>query len=233
MANNIANVSIPAPVIQEKNISYLEDGQYSPKTRNIPCGVNAWVDDIQHWAVPITDYGICTNLFFQPAVGDYPPGTPPTPDSLLVLRIRDKYKPNFTWWVICTIEQYYASCQTCCADDFIPIPDPTLPIIIPCQSVCESQNISNQYISVNGIPELGAGQEYVGYARVNGEELTDASGATATLLLTDINSKWGTISSPSESIVWTKSSDNLTLIGTGFSEGDVVCVLIEAITPSP
>src|SRR4029077_7406185 len=114
MPNYIANVTVPAPVIQFKNDLYLTDGQYDPHTLNIPCGINALVDDIQHWFVPVKDFGIVQYCSIVPAIGDYPVGHPPTVDSLLVLRVRDKYNRDYVWWVACTIAEYYASCQTCC-----------------------------------------------------------------------------------------------------------------------
>lgn len=222
MPNNIANITIPAPVIQLKNDLYLVDGQYDPHTLNIPCGVNAWVDDIQHWVVPVKDSGICTTCSFVPATGNYPPGTPPTPDSLLVLRVRDKYTPFFTWWVICTIAQYYASCQTCCGVSFVPIPAPTLPIIVPCQQICDSVNADGDFISVFGYP-ADAGN-YHAWGQYNGEDLPEQTSATIAGLVILLNANWGTIGSPSGIFVWTASGGVLT--ATGGNSGDSLCVLI-------
>ena len=234
MANNIANISVPAPVIQENNIAYLENGQYSPRTRNIPCGVNAWVDDIQHWCVPIKDFGICTNIDFVPAVGAYPVGSPPTPDSLLVLRVRDKYKPHFTWWVICTIAQYYASCQTCCGATFVPIPAPTLPIIVPCQNVCDAINGSGNYFVTFAAPTLGGGESYVTNGQLDGEDLGDFTSTSLDDLVSDLNSNYGTVGSPALTIVWTRSGN--TIIGTfqnGAGADSVFCLIVQAEVPSP
>lgn len=234
MANNIPNITVPAPVIQLNNIAYIVDGQYDPQTKNIPCGINALVDDIQHWAVPIKDYGICTNLFFEPAVGDYPPGTAPTPDSLLVLRIRDKYKPSWTWWVVCTIAEYYASCQTCCGESYVPIPVPTLPVIVPCQKVCEATDDDGNYYVTFGAPDLGAGEEYEVSGQIDNEDLTPLTATSLDDLISELNSNYGTVGSPAIDIVWTRNGN--VIIGTvqdGEGEDSSFCLLIEAVTPSP
>lgn len=224
MPNTIANITVPGPVIQFNNKLYLdENGQYDPHTLNIPCGVNAWVDDIQHWFVPIKDFGIVNTEYCEivPAVGDNPPGSPPTPDSLLVLRIRDKYKPYFTWWVACTIADYYASCQTCCGATFVPIPAPVLPVIVPCQQIC--LDASGVLKAVFGAP-ADAGT-FTAHGQYNGEVIQILSGA-ATLadLVILMNNFWGVIGSPAGTFVWTSSGN--TVIATGGNEGDSLCVII-------
>lgn len=232
MPNSIPLITIPAPVIQLNNDTYLADGQYSPRTLNIPCGTNAWVDDIQHWAIPIKDYGICTNVFFQPAVGDYPPGTEPTPDSLLVLRVRDKYYPGFTWWVICTIEEYYAACQTCCDDTPVPIPDPTLPMIVPCQKICEAQDAEGNYFVTFAAPTLAGGENYRTYGQFNEDELASFDSTSLDDLVTDLNADYDEVGTPTREIIWTRSGN--TIIGTvqyGAGEDDSFCLLITAIVP--
>ena len=229
MANNIPLTSIPAPVIQLNNDLYLVDGQFTTQTKNVPCGVNALIDDVQHWAVPIKDFGICTNIFFQPAVGDYPPGTPPTPDSLLVLRVRDKYNPKWTWWVACTKADYYASCQVCCDDPVVPIPNPVLPIITPCQNLCDAQNGAGNYFTTWGAPDLGAGETYLVYGQYNGDELIPFESTSLTDLINDLNSNYGSLggSPASATVVWTRSGN--IIIGTfqnGDGVGDSFCLLI-------
>lgn len=236
MANNIPLISIPAPVIQFKNDLYLTDGQFDPKIKNIPCGENAWVDDLQHWFIPIKDFGIVNTEYCEivPAVGDYPPGTPPTFDSLLVLRIRDKFYPGHTWWVVCTIAEYYASCQTCCDDAAVPIPTHVPPVIIPCQKVCEAINGSDNYFVVYGAPDLGAGEGYLTYGAINGVELNPFESTSLTDLLADLNTNFGTIISPARTIVWTRTGNIFT--GTfqgGLGIDDSFCLLITNIAASP
>lgn len=223
MPNNIPNITVPAPVIQLKNELYLVNGQYAPRTLNIPCGINAQVDDIQHWFVPIKDYGIVNTEYCEivPAVGDFPPGVPPTPDSLLVLRVQDKYKPYFVWWVVCTIAEYYASCQTCCDDAFVPIPAPVLPVIVPCTLLCP--NAAGVISAVFGSP-ADAGT-FSARGQYNGEALQILSGAaTLAALVVLMNNFWGVIGSPPGSFVFT--SNGTTVIATGGNEGDSLCILI-------
>jgi hypothetical protein len=226
MANNIPNITITAPVIQLKNDAYLIDGQYAPRNLLIPCGVNAWVDDTQHWCIPIKDFGICTNIFFEPAVGSYPPGTPPTPDSLLVLRVRDKYEPGFTWWVICTIAQYYGSCQTCCGSSYIQIPAPVLPEIVPCQLICDSVDANGNFISVFGYP-VDAGNFHA-YGQYQGSILPKQTSATIGGLVTLLNANWSHIGSPAT--VFTYTAANGVLTATGGISGDSICILITSDT---
>src|SRR5215831_5375342 len=123
MTNVIPNVTVPAPVIQFNNTYYLKNGQYNPRTLNVPCGINALVDDEQWWMTPVKDSGIVSILQAIPAIGENV--SQPTPDSISVIRIRDKYTPYYTWWVICTLAQYYASCAACCGSSAVPIPTPT------------------------------------------------------------------------------------------------------------
>lgn len=234
MANTIPLSSISGPVIQLNNDAYLQDGQYSPRNLNgIPCGDNALVDTINHWAIPIQDYGICTNFFFQPATGDYPPGTPPTPDSLLVLRVRDKYLPNWNFWVICTIDEYYASCAVCCTDDPILLPTPILPIIIPCQKLCEATNADGDYFVTFAAPPLGAGQHFQVYGQLNEEVLDPFEATDLNDLISKLNSNFDG-GSPAPDIEWTRVDS--TIIGT-FQDGegadDSFCLLINAIESSP
>lgn len=234
MPTAIPNVTIFAPVIQFKNDLYLTEGQYTPRTLNIPCGINALVDDQETWVVPVKDHGICTVCSFVPAINDYPPGSPPTPDSLLTIRVRDKYNRNYWWYVIATRDQYYASCAACCGDTPVPIPDPTLPIIVPCQNVCEATDDDGNYYVTFGAPTLGAGEEYSVYGQYNGEDLNSFSSTSLDDLVSDLNSEYGTIGSPSVDIVWTRNGN--TIIGT-FQDGDGedgnFCLMIIAEIPSP
>lgn len=229
MPNVVANVSIPAPVIQFNNKYYLTDGQYDPQTINVPCGINAELDYFTWWAIPVQDDGIVSILQMVPAIGDNE--SKPTIDSISVIRVRDKYKPHYTWWVIATLAQYYASCAACCGDSAVPIPNPTLPIITPCQSVCDSTDANGNFIATFGIPQLPVGQHFVANGQLNGVAFTPLTATTTAQLLTEMNAFWQPpAASPPEHITWTKSSDDLTIIGTGFFESDVICLVIQTST---
>ena len=228
MANTIPNESVPAPVIQFNNHYYLVDGQFAPRTVNVPCGINALLDDETWWAIPIKNYGIVSPfLQMVPAVNGNI--AQPTPDSISVIRIRDKYIPGFTWWVVCSLKNYYAACAACCGDAPVPIPAPTLPVIVPCQLICDSVNADGEYISVFGYPaDIGT---YTAYSHYNGEELTSQSATTMALLLIALNIHWTNIGSPSTAFEWTAAGGVLT--ATGGNEGDSLCVLIDSAVPSP
>lgn len=232
MANTIPTVSIPAAVIQFNNTQFIVDGQPSPQIINVPCR-NAELDHVEYWFVPVKDDGVFTVYTPVPKEGDFI--TQPTPDSFSVFRVREQLTPYYTYWVVGTISDYYASCQTCCGDAFVPMPCTTdspaecPPPVVPCSIICDAVDSEGNFISVFGIPTLGAGQSFIGYAIFNGEELSDVSGADVTTLLADINATWGTIGSPSETIIWTKSADGLTLIGTGFEIENEICVAIIAV----
>ena len=227
MANEIPNETVQAPVIQFNNHQYITDGQYDPQLINVPCGINALVDPYQWWAIPVKNDGIMSILQLAPAINGNV--DQPTPDSISCIRIRDKYNPGYTWWAICSLNDYYAACAACCGDTPDPIPDPTLPVIVPCQLICNSTNDEGQYISVFGYPENEG--EYTAYGQYNGEELSTQTAATMQLLLIALNIHWTGIGSPSTNFEWTASGGVLT--ATGGNEGDSICVLITSQVPSP
>lgn len=233
MANTIPNETVPAPVIQFNNHYYLVDGQYAPRTLNIPCGINALLDDQQWWAVPVKNYGIVADILqMVPAINGNV--AQPTPDSISVIRIRDKYNPGYTWWVVCTLAQYYASCAACCDDPVVPIPDPTLPTIVPCQILCDGIDDDGNYYAVFAAPALGAGQEYQTFGEYDGESLDAFESDDLDDLIIDLNANYGTVGSPAVDIVWTRIGT--TIIGTvqdGNGEDNSICLLIKAIEESP
>lgn len=232
MPNSIPNETVPAPVIQFNNHYYLVDGQYAPQSISVPCGVNALVDPYQWWMIPVKDEGIVSILQAVPAINGNV--DQPTPDSISVIRIRDKYDPGYTWWCICQLEDYYAACAACCDDAPVPIPIPSLPIIVPCQEVCTAVNDAGNYYVVFAAPTLGAGEGYITYGQYENEDLTTFESTSLDDLVTDLNSNYGTVGSPSVSIVWTRTGN--TIIGTfqnGAGESSSFCLLILAIPPSP
>jgi hypothetical protein len=229
MPNQVPNVSVPAPVIQLNNKQFLVDGQYAPRTINIPCHSNAQVDDITYWMVPIKDSGIVSILEPVPAIGIYAT-SPPTPDSVRAIRVRDKYSPNYTWWVLTTLADYYAACGSCCGAAFVPIPTPLLPVIIPCQSVCEAVNAAGLYLSTFGVPaDLGT---YWAYGYFNGVVLPTRTAATLALLVTALNAAWSAVGSPARNFVWSTPAAGV-LQAVGGLEGDSLCVQVFSIPASP
>jgi hypothetical protein len=232
MPNTIPNETVEAQVIQFNNHYYLRDGQYAPQTQNILCGINALVDPYQWWMVPVKNFGIVSILQAVPAINGNE--TQPTPDSISVIRIRDKYNPGYTWFVICSLEDYYAACAACCGDTPVPIPLPTLPVIVPCQKVCEAQNTNGDYFVTFAAPVLGAGEQYFVYGQFDEEELADFQSTSLDDLVNDLNTNYGTVGSPAVDITWTRNGT--TIIGTfdnGLGVDSTMCLLIIAEIPSP
>lgn len=232
MSNTIPNEAIPAPVIQFNNHYYLRDGQYDPQSISVPCGVNALVDPYQWWMIPVKNFGIVSILQAVPAINGNE--SQPTPDSISVIRIRDKYNPGYTWWCVCQLVDYYAACAACCGEPAVPIPAPDLPIIVPCQDICGATNDAGNYFLTFAAPALGAGEGYITYGQYDGGELPTFESTSLDDLVTDLNTNYGTVGSPAVDIVWTRSGT--TIIGTvqdGAGEGSSFCLLVLAIAPSP
>jgi hypothetical protein len=178
--------------------------------------------------VPIKDSGIISILEPIPATGAY--AAEPTPDSIRVIRVRDKYRPNYTWWVVCSLADYYASCQACCGAAFVPIPTPLLPVIIPCQNVCEAQDASGNFLSTFGVPaDVGT---YWAYGYFNGTILPTRTAATLAALVTALNAAWSAVGTPARNFIWSSPAAGV-LQATGGLEGDSLCVLVFSIAPSP
>lgn len=235
MANEIGTVLIPAPVVQLKNTQFIENGVIVPQLLEVPCR-NVHVDVGQYWAIPTKDNGIFTGLWYQPATTITGEAiSQPTFDSFQVLRIRDKsYPSDYTWWIISTLAQYTAACNTCCGETMTPIPF-TVPVIAPCQNVCDATDSDGNYYAVFAAPDLGAGEEYNVNGSLNNEEVPAFDATSLDDLISELNSNFdGSGSSPAIEIVWTR--DGNTIIGTiqdGLGENTSICLVITADPTSP
>lgn len=207
----------------------ISDEQVIGKILQVPCR-NDFQDDPDYWAVPVKDSGVFSTLSYIPKNSDYP--TAPTFDSFEVFRVRDKLS-GYTWWIYGTNDDFVNACSTCCGAGAIPMPG-TLPgptpvlRIAPCDTLCV-QDTNGNYVSRWGLPTLTSGKVYFPYGSLNNVALTAASSsgyANTTLLLSFLNTNW-------TPFVWTVSADHLTLIATGGSLNDQLCVSVLPITPSP
>jgi len=223
----ISTVSVPCLVIQLNNTIQFNEDQVIGKVLQVPCR-NDFQDDPDYWFVPVKDSGILTTFSPIPAVGDFV--NPPTFDSIKVFRVRDKLS-SYTWWVYGTNADFVASCATCCGDSAVAMPgaDGTLVLRFqPCDTLC-IQNGNGDYYSVMGLPTLAAGQHYFPFGSYNNVALAPGGGtgyATVTDLLVFLNTNW-------TPFVWTApGTDDLTLVATGGSLNDQLCVTIIALTPS-
>lgn len=226
MPDQISTVLIPCYVVEMNNQLFLIDDEVVGQVLDVPCR-NALIDDVNYWAVPVKDFGIFTTLDYILAVdGD---ASPPTYDSFLVVRVRDKLSGN-TWWIYGTKADFITSCSTCCDSPAIPMPGTTGSFVIriqPCDTLCIKDTNGNYY-AVWGLPTLGSGQHYFPFGSYNNAPLFPGAAtgyADTTTLLAFLNLRW-------TPFVWTVSSDHLTLIATGGSLNDSLCVTIIALTPS-
>lgn len=231
----ISTVQIPCWVVQENNEQFLNGDEITGKQIQVPCR-NVLLDE--WWAVPVKDAGIFTVLEFIPTEDNYQvPVTQPTYDSFRVVRARDKFS-GYAWWIYGTEDDFVTSCSTCCDETPTPMPgDDVFPILIaPCQDFCEITNDDGDFQAIFGLPSLSAGKVYFPYGSYNNVALTTASTsgyANVAALLSFLNTNWTNLGSPSQTITWTATADNLTLIATGGNDGDSICVSVIAITPSP
>lgn len=226
MADQIATVLIPCYVVQMNNQIFKQDEEIIGQILEVPCR-NALIDDVPYWAVPVKDAGIFTTLDYILATGVN--SAAPTYDSFLVTRVRDKLSGN-AWWVYGTKDDFITSCSTCCDSPAIPMPGTSGTFVIriqPCQDIC-IKNDSGVYYTIWGLPTLLPGQSYFPFGSYNNAPLFPGAGvgySSVMSLLAFLNSKW-------TPFVWTATSDNLTLFGTGGNLGDSLCVSIIALTPS-
>lgn len=231
MADNIGTVVIPAPVVQLKDNQFLEDGVILPQILEVPC-IQSHIDLGRYWAIPTKDEGIFTGWWYQPATTVN--GTAiaqPTYDSFPVLRIRDKLN-DYTWWVLATLTQFTAACNTCCGAAFTPITY-TVPVISPCQFICDAINADGNYYVVFAAPTLGAGQTYTVHGSFDNIALPNGTLiANLTALLVFLNANYTLVGdfSPQASIVWTRAGN--TIIGTlqsGLGNQSSMCLSILAV----
>lgn len=226
MPDQIATILIPCYVVQMNNQIFITGDQVVGQILDVPCR-NALIDDVPYWAVPVKDAGIFTTLDYILATGAN--AAPPTYDSFLVVRVRDKLSGN-AWWVYGTKDNFYTSCSTCCDSPPIPMPGTSGTFVIrvePCQDVCPINSLGTLG-TVWGLPTLLAGQTYFAFGSYNNAPLFPGAGngyITVAALLAFLNLRWS-------QFVWTASPDNLTLFGTGGAVGDVLCVTIVALFPS-
>lgn len=237
--SQIATILIPCLVVQLNNQQYLGNNQVDNiigQTLDVPCR-NVIVDEVAYWATPIKDSGIFTKLQYQLVTDDNGAVPIPTFDSFQVIRVRDKLT-EYTWWIYGSRDNFLNSCNTCCGAGTVPMPGidgAFLPMIAPCQTLCDITNAQGQYQMIFGLPNLLGHEVFFPYGSYNNVALPTASGAgysTVTLLLAYLNSTWSAVGTPSAGFVWTASADQKTLIVTGGFLSDSICVVVTTIGTS-
>lgn len=237
MASQISNLLIPCFVIQQNNEQFILTQGVVGEVRNVDCR-EVFVDDILYWASPIKDEGVFTGWQYRLAYDKN--AAKPTFDSFLVQRVRDKLS-GYVWWIYVTsADDFKNSCNTCCGASSIPMPGVNgsfRPVIAPCQLICDMIDANGSLYSIFGLPVLEAGQQYYPVGSFNNIALPTAptSYASVAALLAFLNLMWVNIgsTSPAVSLHWTASGDNLTLTATGGNSGSSLCVIVNAIAPSP
>lgn len=230
----IGTVTVPALVIAFNNLTFVEQTETDTvigKILNVPCR-DILYDNLDRWAIPQKNFGVFSgfNFEYKVKVNAYVDYTAqPTYDSFTVFRIRDTKSLN-EWIIYGTQEDLITSCATCCDGDPVPMPgiSPSFLLsIAPCQLV-DIVNGGGTPYGVFGLPTLGAGQNYFPYGGHNnvGYPSANANGySTVAALLVFLNANF-------TPYVWTVTADNLTLIATGGSLDDLLCINVVAVTPS-
>lgn len=225
---------IPCFCLQVNEQQFIQLNGVIGKVYDVPCK-NVLIDKELYWFVPVKDEGIFSA--FSPILAVNADAARPTFDSILVQRVRDKLT-NYSWWfAVNSADDFKNSCNTCCGDGAVPMPFLTgyNPVIAPCQRICDSTNDAGAYISIFGIPALGAGQNYYAVGSYENVALPSSGTSFANLaaLLAYLNSNWTNVGSPNVTFVWTASGDGLTLTATGGTLFSNLCVYIYNIAPSP
>lgn len=168
----------------------------------------------------------------------------PTPDSFHVVKIVDKNSEDF--WYLRGVSSnntagnygYVQASQD--AENGLVSGARTMPTDVPLiagrQDAC-IPNSAGAYFVTTGIPSISGTQTYKPFGWVNGVALPAAAtnGYTTTgALLTFLNASWTNFGSPAQPVVWTITSDGLTLIGTetGGDGADVFAIGVTAWIPS-
>lgn len=233
MADNIAQTLIPAPVVQLKNTQFIEDGAIVPQILEVPCA-QSHIDLGRYWAIPTKDNGIFTGWWYQPAFTETGVAIEqPTYDSFLVLRVRDKLT-DYTWWVLATLTQFTAACNTCCGVTMTPITY-TVPVISPCTLLCDAIDDAGNYFAVFAAPTLPAGYEFIINGSYDDEPWTEQDAANLAGILTELNTNFNAApGSPGVHITWTRSGDTfIATIQNGEGNGSSICLSIVAMVTSP
>jgi len=178
------------------------------------------------WAIPVKDAGIFTGLEYQLKNGIFL--AQPTFDSFTVFQIKDKIS-NEEWIIYGTLDNFIASCATCCGAGAVPMPGIAgiALNIAPCEVVDLTDTNGDPYM-IFGLPTLGAGENYFPYGSRNNVAFTSSSPtgyASVAALLTFLNTNW-------VPYTWTADGDEITLTATGGSIDDSLCVAVAPITPS-
>ena len=225
--------SITALVVQKGGSEFINSATSVGLSTQIPVPTSGGSIDADYWAIPIND-GQYTSWNFQP----YNPANPaesvaPTVDSFAVFRLSCTNSSDW-WYVIGTSAQYITAANGGTAlPTAFPYVINTKAKLSVCATLSSENPTSGLYETTIGVPTLGASEKYYAFGNFNGVALAALSTAgytTTALLLTAMNTNWGTACGGT----FTKTSDDLTFILTqSAGDGnDIFCGRIIGINPS-
>lgn len=228
----MAATFIPALVIKHNNDVYLTPDLVVGVTMSIPTPGAGGVIDGDYWAVPISNYGVVTGFNFVPTT---PQDTDePTLQSFHVFRLISRFG-NDVWYVRGTTtsmlnasptqDGYIQAAQDAeCCDESPRVLPTDVPALFPCQVACEWDTDENYFFILSLPTDVGT---YTASGYLNGEVLTDATGATAAALVTSLNTNFNNQGSPQIVITWTLVNANTVkgVITDGSGE-DILCARV-------
>lgn len=232
---------IQAVVIQFNNDVYLDSISVEKSgsnevvtglgsTQEVPCPDAGGIIDGNFWATPVNT-GAVTGFTFTPYDFGNSVASKPTVDSFPVTRISSRLS-NDRWWILGTAAGYIASCNVCCGNTPVPMPDiSTVPKQAGCQTICNFDTNGN-YAAWFGLPTISGNKTYFPYGYFNGVALpaaTAAGYATTNLLLTFLNTAvtgWAAVGT------WSVQNGVLVVTQTSGPGTDNICVAVAAINPS-
>ena len=240
---------IPALVIKHNNDVFLNtantfDAVVVGQTMSIPTPGAGGVVDGDYWAVPITDNNVVSGFDFIPDDG-VTVLSDTNPQAFHVFRITNRFGDDYYYCVghsTAATSGSPASCgyiqasedAECCSATPCVLPDGSdLPVITPCQLMCNLDAAGGKYFAIFALPTLTSNYRYFPYGYFNNVALAAASAtgySTAASLLSFLNSNWSSVGtwsfpdSPSDNI--------LKVTQTSGSGTDTLCVIIGLVNPS-
>lgn len=247
----IPNNTIAACVLNENGIDFLDrvNGLYSlPKALYVPCRVSDLnYDNVDRWAVPISDSGIFTNFDYSTLRAGAYIASPPTVDSLPCFLIKER-RQNKYWYIFGELTDLMAAGNvpnggpTYLMQGIVEAQDPynsprnafivdpsLFPRIIIPQTKVYLLNISAIPYVIFSLPTQGS-KNYFPQGIFNNAYMPAANSSgypTPSSLLAFLNSNWSSLGS--NTVTWSLSVDNVTLFATGLTLGDSIGAVVTLV----
>jgi hypothetical protein len=237
---------IPGLVIQRNNQVYISSAGISAQytgsgevvtglglLTEIPTPDGGAVIDFDCWATPVGE-GIVSGFTFTPYNANDPIGSvQPNVQAFKCFRIYNRFASD-DWYVLGTVAEYITAFGGGAA-----LPTTISTLLAGFQVLCQFVDAAQtKYGIVLALPPLIAPDDrYFPFGYFNGVELpagANAGYATVAALLAFLNANWTNLGSPVTAIVWTASTDGITLVGLETAGGgtDIFAGMVVAINPS-